>query len=72
MKLGEHIRDKVSSINMLMDYDNNKRNLHRGQVALENITRANIAKQKKDISLNESKVETIGTLAQNNLLSMDR
>ena len=62
MKLGEHIREKVSSINMLMDYDNNRRNLYRGQIALENITVANIAKHKKEISLNQSKVDTIGTL----------
>ena len=47
VQLGQHIATKVSTINRLMDLDSNKRMMVRGQVALENITAANIARQKE-------------------------
>lgn len=62
VQMGNHIRDKVSTINKLMDLDNNKRQLMRGQIALENITAHNTAKQKQSIIDNQSKFETIDTL----------
>lgn len=50
VQLGQHIATKVSTINRLMDLDSNKRMMVRGQVALENITAANIARQKEQIT----------------------
>ena len=43
-QLGAHIQDKVNTINRLMDLDSNKRMMVRGQVALENVTAANVAR----------------------------
>ena len=50
VQLGQHIADKVSTINRLMNLDSNKRMMVRGQVALENITTANITRQKEQIT----------------------
>ena len=50
VQLGQHIADKVSTINRLMNLDSNKRMMVRGQVALENITTANVTRQKEQIT----------------------
>mmetsp|Transcript_34493 Transcript_34493/g.42535 ORF Transcript_34493/g.42535 Transcript_34493/m.42535 type:complete len:141 (+) Transcript_34493:695-1117(+) len=72
VQLGQHIKEKVSTINRLMDLDSNKRNMVRGQVALENITAANMAKQKQEIVENQAKFETIDTLNQSNIAALVR
>ena len=64
-QLGAHIKEKVQTINKLTDLDNTKRMLARGYVALENLTAANVAKQKRDIMNNKAKVETIQHLEEN-------
>ena len=43
-QVGDHIKEKVQTINKLTDLDNTKRMLARGYIALENLTAANMAK----------------------------
>lgn len=64
-EVGEFIKDRVRTINKLTDLDNTKRMLARGNIALENQTKANIKKQKQEIMENQAKVETIKTLENN-------
>lgn len=40
------IKERVATIDKLTDLDNTKRMLARGHMALENVTKSNIAKQK--------------------------
>ena len=72
MQLGLHIKNKVSTINKLADLDNTKRMLARGQVALENMTNLNLAKQKQELMENKAKEETIETLRSNNAVNVAR
>ena len=46
--------------------------LARGQIALENLTHANAAWQKRDIMENQAKVETLNTLEINSQVNQQR
>ena len=70
--LGQFIQEKVKTINTLTDLDNTKRMLARGQMALENQTHANAARQKRDIMENQAKVETLNTLEINSQVNQQR
>ena len=55
----------MATIDKLTDLDNTKRMLARGHMALENVTRSNMVKQKNDIMESKAKNETIHTLEEN-------
>lgn len=65
MRLGQFIKQRVQTIDKLTDLDNTKRMLARGNVALENVTCANVARQKQQIIESLAKDETIATLQNN-------
>ena len=66
------IKDKVATIDKLTDLDNTKRMLARGQMALENVTRSNMVKQKNAIMESKAKDETLLTLEENDKANAHR
>ena len=66
------IKDKVATIDKLTDLDNTKRMLARGQMALENVTRSNMVKQKNAIMESKAKDETLLTLEENDRANAHR
>ena len=66
------IKEKVATIDKLTDLDNTKRMLARGQMALENVTRSNIVKQKNAIMESKAKDETLLTLEENDRANAHR
>ena len=70
--LGKLIKDRVATIDKLTDLDNTKRMLARGHMALENVTRSNMVKQKNQIMESKAKDETILTLQENDKANAHR
>ena len=70
--LGKMIKDKIATIDKLTDLDNTKRMLARGQMALENVTRSNMVKQKNAIMESKAKDETLLTLEENDRANAHR
>ena len=66
------IKDKIATIDKLTDLDNTKRMLARGQMALENVTRSNMVKQKNAIMESKAKDETLLTLEENDRANAHR
>ena len=66
------IKERVATIDKLTDLDNTKRMLARGHMALENVTKSNIAKQKQAIMESKAKDETILTLQENDKANAHR
>ena len=66
------IKEKVATIDKLTDLDNTKRMLARGQMALENVTRSNMVKQKNAIMESKAKDETLLTLEENDRANAHR
>ena len=66
------IKDKIATIDKLTDLDNTKRMLARGQMALENVTKSNMVKQKNAIMESKAKDETLLTLEENDRANAHR